>query len=143
MGSVAARMPPSHHAQLAQLASREHSILVTDELAPVIELELALMSLRVRRSAALVDELLAPEYREIGASERLWTRVEALQALAAEPSDDPGTAEVTEIQGTVLGPALVLLTYVSSRNGHHARRSSLWQRSDGTWRLVFHQGTLL
>ena len=117
--------------------------MVTDELAPVIELELALTSRRVRRSVALVDELLAPEYREIGASGRYWTTAEALQALAAEPSDDPGTAEVTEMQGTVLGPALVLLTYVSSRNGRHARSSFLWVRSDGASRLVFHQGTLL
>lgn len=112
-----------------------------DELGPVIERELALMSPSVRRSAALVAELLDPEFREIGMSGRSWTRPEAIQALACEPTDESCAAEVTDIEGTVLEPNLVLLTYVSSRGGRRARRSSLWRCSDGNWRLVLHQGT--
>ena len=111
------------------------------ELAPAIERELALMSPGVRRSAARVDELLDPEFREIGMSGRLWTRTETMQALATEPADESCAVEVTDMQGTVLGPGLVLLTYVSSRNGRAARRSSVWRCSDGNWRLVLHQGT--
>ncbi len=112
-----------------------------DELDPVIERELALMSPGVRRSATLVDELLDPEFREIGMSGRFWTRAEAIQALAAEANDASCAAEVTGMEGTVLEPNLVLLTYVSSRGGRRARRSSLWRCSDGNWRLVLHQGT--
>ena len=40
-----------------------------------------------------------------------------MQALATEPADESCAVEVTDMQGTVLGPGLVLLTYVSSRNG--------------------------
>jgi len=114
--------------------------MTANELGPVIERELALMSPSVRRSAALVDELLDPEFREIGMSGRFWTRPEAIQVLASEP-DESCAAEVTDMEGTVLEPNLVLLTYVSSRGGRRARRSSLWRCSDGNWRLVLHQGT--
>ncbi len=112
-----------------------------DKFAPVIERELALLSPGVRRSIVLVDDLLDPEFREIGISGRLWTRPEAIQALAAEPNDESRAVEVTDMEGTVLGANLVLLTYVSSRGGRSARRSSLWRCCDGNWRLVLHQGT--
>jgi len=45
--------------------------------------------------------------------------------------------------GAVVGPELVLLTYVSHWRGRRARRSSLWRRSAGSWRLLHHQGTPL
>ncbi len=125
------------------LALTGDQAMAADELAPLIERELALMSPSVRRSEALVDELLDPEFCEIGMSGRFWTRAEVRRALAAELGDDHDTAEVTEMEGKVLGPSLILLKYVSSRDGRRARRSSLWRCSDGTWRLFFHQGTPL
>ena len=118
-------------------------MVAADELSGVIERELALMSLDVRRSPALVDELLDPEFREIGMSGTYWTRSETIRALAAEVGADTCGVEVTEMHGTVLESKLILLTYVSSRDGRRARRSSLWRCSDDKWRLVFHQGTVL
>jgi hypothetical protein len=35
------------------------------------------------------------------------------------------------------------LIYISNRHGRRARRSSLWRRAAGAWRLLFHQGTPL
>ena len=64
-----------------------------------------------------------------------------MQALAADPNDESSAVEVTDMEGTALGQNLVLLTYVSSRDGRRARRSSLWRWSEGNWRLVLHQGT--
>ena len=43
----------------------------------------------------------------------------------------------------MLSPELVLLTYVSECDRRRARRMSLWRRSAGTWRVLYHQGTLL
>jgi hypothetical protein len=48
-----------------------------------------------------------------------------------------------DMEGRHLADDLVLLTYVSDNDGRRARRSSLWRRSGGSWRMVFHQGTLL
>ena len=95
----------------------------------------------MRTSPALVDALLDPEYSEIGASGRLWTRAEIIDALAGERRSDPILDE--QMTARVLTAELVLLTYVSDAGGRRARRSSLWRRSGGRWRVLHHQGTLL
>ncbi|SDJ38305.1 hypothetical protein SAMN05444157_3101 [Frankineae bacterium MT45] len=125
----------------------------TVDVQAVVERELALLSLSVRRTQHLVDVLLDPDFQEIGASGRLWNRAEISAELAAEQSDatphsgHSGVIEATELTSRVLTPELVLLTYVSVRHGRpprRARRTSLWRRSpDGPWRLLHHQGTLL
>lgn len=112
-----------------------------DDVQHVIDRERALLSSLVRRSAQHVDRLLDPDFREIGASGRQWTREETAAALAAESSDAAGAIPATDFQGAVVGPDLVLLTYVSNWQGRRARRSSLWRRSAGTWRMLYHQGT--
>ena len=62
-------------------------------------------------------------------------------ALVGELSDDAGALEATEMAGAVVGPELLLLTYVWHWRGRRARRSSLWRRSADSWRLLYHQGT--
>jgi hypothetical protein len=117
--------------------------IVEPDLQLVMDRELALLSLPVRRVVEQVDELLDPDFREIGASGCLWTRAEMMSALAAELSEEAGVIEATEMAGVVVGPELVLLTYVSDRGGRRVRRSSLWRWSAGSWRLLYHQGTPL
>jgi len=117
----------------------------TSDLEQVIGLELALLSPQTRRCADQVDDLLDPDFREIGASGRLWTRAEMLELLAEESPDIDGEVPIgtAEMEGSVLGPGLILLTYVSNARGRRARRSSLWRLSGSSWRLLHHQGTLL
>ena len=104
--------------------------------------ERALLRADVRTSPAELEQLLDPDYTEIGASGRLWHRADMIAALLAEPSDGDPIAD-SDMNGTLLTPELVLLTYVSDRAGRRARRSSLWRRTDGHWRVLFHQGTVL
>jgi hypothetical protein len=114
-----------------------------DPIRLVIEQELALLSPDVRRSRDAVEDLLDPEFREVGASGRLWSRDETVTALAVENGDMQGETIVTELAGTVLTPDLILLTYMSDRGGRLARRVSLWLRTGGAWRVLYHQGTPL
>jgi hypothetical protein len=116
---------------------------VDPDVQLVISRELALLSFPVRRSARQVDGLLDPDFREIGSSGRLWTRAGMISALAGELSEIAGAIEATEMAGVVVGPELVLLTYVSDWRGRRVRRSSLWRRSAGSWLLLHHQGTPL
>ena len=117
--------------------------MVAPDVQLVMASERELLSFPVRRSAHRVDELLDPDFREIGSSGRLWTRAEMTSALAAELTEEAGAIEATEMAGVVLSPEMVLLTYVSNRGGRRVRRSSLWRRSAGSWRLLHHQGTML
>jgi hypothetical protein len=126
-----------------QMGVWENPQVDTGDIDHVIASELALLSSRVRRSPARVDELLDPDFREIGASGRMWTRPEMVSALAEESSDEDEQVAATELEAAVVGPGLILVTYTTDRRGRRARRSSLWRRSGRAWRLLHHQGTLL
>jgi hypothetical protein len=107
-----------------------------------VALELELLTPAARRSPARLEELLDPDFTEIGASGRLWTR-DAIIAALAEEQDAGGPVPVLEVNGRAVGPDVVLVTYLSDPAGRAARRSSLWRRAGGSWRLLHHQGTLL
>lgn len=113
----------------------------TDDVEAVIERELALLTPQVRGSAARLDDLLAPDFVEIGASGRRWTRDELIAVMVAETTADRPVPEYSEMSGRIIGPGLVLLTYVSEVEGRRARRSSLWRRSAEGWQVLHHQGT--
>jgi hypothetical protein len=112
---------------------------ITEE---IYALEQALLQPEVRRSAARLNDLLAEGFREIGSSGRVYTRDDILEMLPAE------TGAVFTLSGfeTVqLSPDVVLATYAVSKTVDariiRSLRSSIWQRVDGRWRMLFHQGT--
>lgn len=113
-----------------------------DEVRVAVEAELRLLLAEVRGSAAAVDALLDPEFVEVGASGRRWDRPAIVAALASGEITDADPIEATEVAGVRLAEDLVHVTYISRRTGGApVRRSSIWRRTDGTWRLYYHQGT--
>jgi hypothetical protein len=113
-----------------------------DEVGMVVEAELSLLRPDVRSSAEAVQALLDPEFVEVGASGRRWDRKAMVAALGTGEITDPEPIEATEVAGVRLADDLVHITYVSRRTGGTSvRRSSVWRRTDGTWRLYYHQGT--
>jgi hypothetical protein len=117
--------------------------LNNEDIEHVISLELALLDPEVRRSRERVEDMLDPDFREIGASGHLWTRGEMVTALTGDDAGDEHRITASEVHGVLVSPGLVLLTYVSHAAGRSARRSSLWRQNGGVWRLLFHQGTVL
>jgi hypothetical protein len=121
-----------------------------EAVAEVIARERALLTREVRSSAAALDELLDPEFTETGASGRRWTRAEILAALPAEagaglPAASPGPDRIADhaMAGRLLAADVVMLTFETDHEGRRARRVSLWRRSGGRWRVLYHQGTLV
>ena len=116
-----------------------------EAVAEVIALERALLTREVRSSAAALDALLDPEFTETGASGRRWTRAEILAGLPA--GDDgaalPGRIADHAMAGRRLAADVVMLTFETDHEGRRARRVSLWRRSGGRWRVLYHQGTLV
>jgi len=115
--------------------------VVEDEVEVVMERELALLTPEVRGSADQFEELLDPDFAEIGKSGRLWTRGEMVAALVADTDPEQHSINVSEMSGRTVGPGFVLLTYVTEVEGRRARRSSLWRESVKGWRVLHHQGT--
>jgi hypothetical protein len=113
------------------------------DVGAVVALELELLTPAARRSRPRLEELLDPDFAEIGASGRLWSRAAMITALTEVEDDVRDPVPVLEVTGRLVGPGLVLVTYLSDPAGRAARRSSLWRRSGASWRLLHHQGTLL
>jgi ribosomal protein S18 acetylase RimI-like enzyme len=110
----------------------------------ILALELALAS---RDEAAIpggYEAALDDGFREIGTGGRTWTRDAVLAALA-RASHVEGVS-IEEFECSTVAPDVALATYdllLPGPGGIPAwsRRSSVWTRRDGRWRLRFHQGT--
>lgn len=114
-----------------------------DHRTEVVELERTLLDPAVRGDARRLDELLHPEFVEIGASGRLRNR-EAIRAeLLAAPALE---ADCEPLSVLTLAPGVVQLVYrcTARVDGESRRslRSSVWERVDGVYRIRFHQGTV-
>lgn len=110
----------------------------SEDLAEVIDKELALLQPGLRSNPEAVLGMLHESFREFGASGRAWDRDE----IAAELAEAPGPgATAQDMRAVRLSDDVVLLTYVARRPDRLSLRSSLWVRGDDGWRLFFHQGT--
>jgi hypothetical protein len=88
------------------------------------------------------DRHVAPEFWEIGASGRRYSRAFARQVLAQRPGlPDPVQWQTDEHHLQAVGQGMWLLTYRLQQPGRTTRRMTLWRRDDGGWKAVFHQGT--
>lgn len=87
--------------------------------------------------------LVAPDFWEIGASGRRYSRAFCLEVLAQRAATPPEAAWVTrDWHVRALGPDHCLLTYTLEQPGRITLRSTVWRRTAGGWQAVFHQGTV-
>lgn len=118
---------------------------MTPPVDPVAEelrrLEESLWSEATRFDPDHMEALLAAGFLEFGRSGRRYDREEVL----SEPPAPIGAALPLEsFDVRLVRPDVALVTYISDdRTGgpRRANRMSLWEKADGRWRLVFHQGT--
>jgi hypothetical protein len=106
-------------------------------------LEERLLDLAVRASGEEVAALLADDFVEFGGSGRVFGKQQIVEALRVE---SPVRRTLADFRARWLAPGVVLVTYRVSRHDADggavpSLRSSVWERVEGRWRLVFHQGT--
>ena len=108
-------------------------------------LEVELHHPGVRCSRERLENLLHPEFHEVGRSGRPYNRETIVRFLAARESQPvvaSGAFAVSE-----LGPGVALLTYRSAHLEqnktlvNHTLRSSVWVKTNAGWQLRYHQGT--
>jgi ribonuclease HI len=112
---------------------------MTGVLQQVAQLELALLLPAVRADPTRLESLLHPDFVEVGASGRRWSRDEVIAALISSP--DPGDVAVDDIDARLIAHDVVLVTYTSRRATTVVHRCSIWIRSGGDWVARHHQGT--
>jgi uridine phosphorylase len=108
----------------------------------VRELEIALLTGEVRRNPTQVQQLLHPEFAEIGRSGTRWTREDILASLASEPAGRT-TPETDDWAFADLAPGVLQVTYRIKAHDRVSRHSSIWDVEADPPRLRFHQGTVV
>jgi hypothetical protein len=108
-------------------------------------LEVELHHPGVRCSRARLEQLLHPQFHEVGRSGRMYSRDTVIEFLLSQHS--PPTVRSEHFLCAELAPGVALLTYRSAHlqaDGqlvNHTLRSSVWTGSGETWQLRYHQGT--
>jgi hypothetical protein len=91
------------------------------------------------------DSMMASDFWEIGASGRRYSREYVLAELERRhqhPYED--VWETSGFHCRQLGPEVYLLTYMLIQNKiRKSRRSTIWQRTEVGWKILFHQGTIV
>jgi len=96
-------------------------------------------------TAADFDKLMAPDYWEVGASGRRYSRLFVLETLRKQPPVDARAAnwKTTDFACRLLGPNTYLVTYTLDQTGRLTRRTTIWRKNGEKWEILFHQGTVI
>ena len=96
-------------------------------------------------SRADFEKMTMPDFCEVGASGRRYSREYVLSVLETRyPLQTGDVWKATEFECRKLAEDVYLLTYTLLQNHERlTRRSTIWQRTDEGWKIVFHQGTIV
>ena len=130
------------------MESEAKSARVEPELEPILEelhgLEPIFHTKAFGTTAADFARMMAPDYWEVGASGTLYGRALILEELAIHPPVDAAAVGWTcrDFGLRRLGTETYLLTYTLHQWKRVTRRATIWQRTNGEWRILYHQGTI-
>jgi|SRR6476646_2982887 hypothetical protein len=91
------------------------------------------------------ENMTVPDFWEIGASGRSYSRDEVLSELEKRyQSQYADVWETSDFCCRRLAPDIYLLTYTLLQNKKRkTRRSTIWQQTPAGWKIIFHQGTMV
>ena len=90
------------------------------------------------------ETVTAPQYWEVGASGRRYSREFILRTLRENPPINAASAGWHSYDHGLrrLGPDTYLLTYTLRQGLRLTRRATIWQKAPEGWRILYHQGTI-
>jgi len=94
-------------------------------------------------SAAAFERATAPEFWEVGASGRRYSRAFILRNAEKFTGVNADTWQHYDHALRQLGPDTYLLTYTLKQTDRLTRRATIWQKTPEGWRILYHQGTVV
>jgi hypothetical protein len=91
------------------------------------------------------EDMMAPDFWEVGASGRRYSREFILAELERRYAGDyvDDRLEATDFHCRKLAEDVYLLTYTLFQVERKTRRATIWQRTESGWKIVFHQGSIV
>jgi hypothetical protein len=91
------------------------------------------------------ERMTLPEFWEVGASGRRYSREAVLDELErrfASPHED--VWETSDFRCQRLAVGVYLMTYTLLQDAkRQTRRATIWKKIESGWKIVFHQGTMV
>jgi hypothetical protein len=110
----------------------------------LIELEKSLLDPRVRADQSQLDQLIADDFVETGATGVTFGKALVLAEL---PQEEDVAFAGENFAVRMLAPTIGLVTYEGTKTTQNSvrrsKRSSIWVLCDGRWQMTYHQGTLV
>ena len=126
----------------------EPELIVQPELLPILEqlkqFEPLIYAANTGKNTAYFEHLLAPEFWEVGASGRRYSREYVLSELEKRqknPRNETWHTDGYHLQQ--LNNTHYLITYTLHQPTRITRRASLWRQEGERWLFVYHQGSVV
>lgn len=110
----------------------------------IFRLEKQLQQHAVRKSTEELDVLITEDFIEFGSSGKVYTKKDVLVNLPSAPEIE---FVMSDFEVRVLSSDIVQSIFKTEKTNlqtgeiSKSLRSSLWRNEDGTWKMLFHQGT--
>jgi hypothetical protein len=90
------------------------------------------------------ENMTDPEFWEVGASGRRYSREFVLDTLDSRaPDQEESTWLTRDFQCREIAADNYLITYTLTQGPRVTRRATLWRRTASGWKILYHQGTLV
>ena len=93
-----------------------------------------------------IENQMCDEFWEVGASGTIYTKQDVMEILI-ERYNDQNHQDIWEAKDfalTQIAPENYLLTYTLIQDKTRVtRRSTIWRRVNGDWKILYHQGTVI
>lgn len=113
-----------------------------DDREKIYALEISLLDPQVRKNIKELDRLIADNFYEIGASGKVYDKNNVLARLPLEQNDEI-LGEVIDFEIDNITEYLIRANYILEEKTRRTRRTSIWQRQNDNYQMIFHQGTVL
>jgi hypothetical protein len=122
-------------------------LTILPHLAEIQALEEALHRAETRGCREAIEDLLASEFLEFGASGTVYDRETVIDLLAQESGGDDSDLQTSDYELMSISQDAVLLTYRTENSypdgtTRRVLRSSIWKHDGRRWQMLFHQGTV-
>ena len=103
----------------------------------ILKLEQDLLKPHLRNSQPKLEKIIANGFVEIGQSGTLYNKHSIIKALSSEQAKN---ITYVDMRLKFLSKKLALVSYqTSSRGRDMVQRYSLWERTQNSWQILFHE----